>query len=410
VGASAATRWQPNERLRAQRLRRAWSLQDVVRELCDLADRLGERPLGVNATMIYNWETGRHRPRPPYPRLLCLLYECSAEELGLWEPTGFSELQHAGGLVVPPPGFAGRWPERPLRITEATIHNLESVTAAYRRMYHTVAAHDLIDDVAQHAQTTAGFWRRAADPELRRSLAGAASEITMLAGRMSFFDLGRPSQAEPYYQDALEAAQEAQDRPLQAVVLGNKSFLPRSRGDFTAALQLLDQAKRLVPDDPIVRSWAMALEAMTKAWAHEPAESLVILEAAEAVLDDATPEAAPAWFDYYDRSRLAGFKGQVHIRLAQPETAHAALTEAIGALDPDAAKQRACYLADQATVCVDEGEVDQACRLGIQALHLLGAVEYETGVQRVRDLRTKLRPWWNHPAVAALTEQLLLVS
>ena len=277
-------------------------------------------------------------------------------------------------------------------------------------MYHTVAAHDLIDDVAQHAQTTAGFWRRTANPELRQSLAAAASEITMLAGRMSFFDLGRPSQAEPYYQDALEAAQEAQDRPLQAVVLGNKSFLPRSRGDFATALRLLDQAKRLVPDDPIVRSWAMALEAMTQAWAHESAESLVALEAAESVLDDASLGAAPAWFDYYDRSRLAGFKGQVHIRLAQPETAHAVLEEAIGALDPDAAKQRACYLADRATVCVDEGEVDQACQLGIQALQLLGEVEYETGVQRVRGLRVKLRPWRNHPAVADLTEQLLLVS
>ena len=88
MGSPAATRWQPNERLRAQRLRRAWSLADVVRELCALADRLGERPLGVNVTMVYNWETGRHRPRPPYPRLLCLLFECSAEELGLWaEPT-----------------------------------------------------------------------------------------------------------------------------------------------------------------------------------------------------------------------------------------------------------------------------------------------------------------------------------
>jgi tetratricopeptide (TPR) repeat protein len=172
----------------------------------------------------------------------------------------------------------------------------------------------------------------------------------MLAGRMSFFDLGRPSQAEPYYRDALEAAREAQDRPLQAVVLGNKSFLPRSRGDFATALQVLDEAKRLVPDDPIVRSWAIALEATTKAWAQEPAESLAALEAAESVLDDATAEAAPAWFDYYDRPRLAGFKGQVHIRLAQPETAPVVLEEAIGALDPDAAKQRACYLADQASL------------------------------------------------------------
>jgi ATP/maltotriose-dependent transcriptional regulator MalT len=141
-----------------------------------------------------------------------------------------------------------------------------------------------------------------------------------------------------------------------------------------------------------------------------PAESLAALEAAESVLDNAMSDAAPAWFDYYDRPRLAGFKGQVHIRLAQPEIAHAVLDEAIGALDPEVAKQRACYLADQATVCVDQGEVDQACQLGIQALQLLGAVEYETGVQRVRDLRVKLRPWPDHPAVADLTERLLLVS
>ena len=400
----------PNIRLQERRARAHLTQEAVAEELARLAWVHQGIRAGVNADMVGKWERGEKRPSKFYRRLLCLLYECLAEELGWWEPAGTSELRRVGGLVVPPPGFGGRWPERPLHVSEATVHNLESVTAAYRRMYHTVAAHDLIDDVAQHAQTTAGFWRRTADPELRRSLAAAASEITMLAGRMSFFDLGRPSQAEPYYQDALEAAQDAGDRPMQAVVLGNKSFLPRSRGDFASALQLLDQAKRLVPDDPVVRSWAMALEAMTQAWAQEPTQSLAALEAAETVLDDATPGAAPAWFDYYDRPRLAGFKGQVHIRLAQPETAHAVLEEAMGALDPDAAKQRACYLADRATVCVDEGEVDQACQLGIQALQLLGEVEYETGVQRVRDLRVKLRPWRNHPAVADLTEQLLLVS
>jgi tetratricopeptide (TPR) repeat protein len=400
----------PNIRLQERRARAHLTQEAVAEELARLAWIHQGIRAGVNADMVGKWERGEKRPSKFYRRLLCLLYECLAEELGWWEPAESSELRRVGGLVVPPPGFGGRWPERPLHVSEATVHNLESVTAAYRRMYHTVAAHDLIDDVAQHAQTTAGFWRRTADPELRRSLAAAASEITMLAGRMSFFDLGRPSQAEPYYHDALEAAQDAGDRPMQAVVLGNKSFLPRSRGDFASALQLLDQAKRLVPDDPVVRSWAMALEAMTQAWAQEPTQSLATLEAAETVLDAATPGAAPAWFDYYDRPRLAGFKGQVHIRLAQPETAHAVLEEAMGALDPDAAKQRACYLADRATVCVDEGEVDQACQLGIQALQLLGEVEYETGVQRVRDLRVKLRPWRNHPAVADLTEQLLLVS
>jgi tetratricopeptide (TPR) repeat protein len=241
-------------------------------------------------------------------------------------------------------------------------------------------------------------------------LAAATGEIAVLAGRMSFFDLGRPFEAEPYYQEALDAAREAQDRPLQAVVLGNRSFLPRNRGDFAGARQLLDHAKQLVPDEPVIWSWVMALEAMTQAWAQKPAESLAAMQAAEAALDDAKPEQQPAWFDYYDHPRLAGFKGQVHILLAQPDRAHTVLEQAIGALDPEAAKQRACYLADRARVCVAEGEVEHACQLGIQALQLLAEVEYQTGVQRVRDLRAKLRPWRSHPAVADLTEQLLLVS
>src|SRR5215218_11381373 len=410
MGSPTATRWQPNERLRAQRLRRAWSLQDVVRELCDLADRLGERPLGVSPTMVYNWETGRHRPRSPYPRLLCLLYECSAEELGLWAPAGVSELRRASGLVVPPPGFAGRWPERPLHVSEATVHNLESVTAAYRRMYHTVAAHDLIDDVAQHAQTTAGFWRRTTDPELRRTLAAAASEITMLAGRMSFFDLGRPSQAEPYYQNALEAAEGAGDRALQAVALGTKSFMARDRGDFDGALHLLRQAQDLTADQPTIRSWATALEAITHSWAHQPNQSLAAMERAEALLDQARADDRPAWFDYYDPSRLAGFQGLILNQTADPETAQTLLDAAIAALPSQAAKQRACYLADQATVYANAGEVEAACQLGIQALGILDELDYATGVQRVRDLHSKLRPHWAHPAVAELTEQLLLVS
>ena len=110
---------------------------------------------------------------------------------------------------------------------------------------------------------------------------------------------------------------------------------------------------------------------MTHAWAQDPAASLTALEVAEAHLDDATPGERPEWFDYYDRSRLTGFKGQVHILLTQPDKAHTVLEEAIGALEPEATKQRACYLADRARVCVEEGEVEQACQLGIQALQRL---------------------------------------
>jgi tetratricopeptide (TPR) repeat protein len=161
---------------------------------------------------------------------------------------------------------------------------------------------------------------------------------------------------------------------------------------------------------PTIRSWATALEAMTQAWAHRPDESLAAAELAEGILGSARPDECPAWFNYYDHSRLLGFEGLIHLRLDRTSAAHSILEEAIAALSPDAAKQRACYLADRATVYVNEGEIDEACRLGMDALTLLQEVEYATGVQRVRDLRVRLKPYSGRPAVADLTDQLLLVS
>jgi|SRR5918996_3657782 tetratricopeptide (TPR) repeat protein len=145
-------------------------------------------------------------------------------------------------------------------------------------------------------------------------------------------------------------------------------------------------------------------------WARQPAKSMAAMEQAEALLEKASPDDRPAWFDYYDPARLAGFNSLMHIRLGDPEAAQQILDQAIDALPAEAAKQRACYLADQAAVHANAGEVDRACQLGTDALQILGEVEYATGVQRVRDLRASLRPHRQHPAVADLTEQLLLVS
>jgi transcriptional regulator with XRE-family HTH domain len=369
--------------------------------------------LGVAERTVAKWEAGGSAMVPVLVMQAALdtvLERASDEAKGrfrillaaTWNPAG------SPGSAVTLGG--SRRAERMLRLSEETASNLAAVTASYRRMYHTVDAHDLIDGVAQHVRTTRAYWRRTTDPELRPSLAAITSQTAMLAGRMSFFDLGRSSQAEPYYQTALEAAAGAGDRALQAVALGTKSFISRDRGDFDGALHLLRQAQDLTADEPTIRSWATALEAMTHSWAHQPNQSLAAMEQAEALLDQARADERPAWFDYYDPARLAGFQGLVRIRLGDPETAQTLLDAAIAALPSQAAKQRACYLADQATVYANAGEVEAACQLGSQALGILDEVEYATGVQRVRDLRSKLRPHWNHPAVADLTEQLLLVS
>ena len=316
----------------------------------------------------------------------------------------------SGIVSAVPDQFGLERSSRPRHLSEATVNSLEEITAAYRRLYHTEAALDLIGDVVQHTQTTRGFWLRTKDPVLRQRLAATTSEIAMLAGRMSFFDLGRTSAADPFYGIALEAAQAAHDRALEAVALGNRSFILRNSGNTSQALTLLHRAKYLAVDVPTIRSWATALEAMTHAWARRPDESLAATELAESAMGDARPDECPAWFNYYDHARLLGFKGLIHLRLDHTRAAHGILEEATDALSADAAKQRACYLADRATVYVNEGEVDEACRLGMDALTILQDVEYATGVQRVRDLRARLKPYGGRAAVADLTDQLLLVS
>ncbi len=74
---------QPNHKLRYHRQLRGWSIDDVADELCKLAGSLEEPAPGVNGNMVSRWERGVRSPRPRYVRLLCRLFERSADQLGL---------------------------------------------------------------------------------------------------------------------------------------------------------------------------------------------------------------------------------------------------------------------------------------------------------------------------------------
>ena len=76
-------RWEPNRRLVYERERRGWSQEDAAREAEKVADRLGQPDLVFTGAQFGRWERGECRPRPPLRRVVCELYEASAEALGL---------------------------------------------------------------------------------------------------------------------------------------------------------------------------------------------------------------------------------------------------------------------------------------------------------------------------------------
>jgi len=76
-------RWEPNDRLVFERERRGWSQDDAAREAEQVAGRLGRPDLVFTGAQFGRWERGECRPRPPLRRVVCELYDASAEALGL---------------------------------------------------------------------------------------------------------------------------------------------------------------------------------------------------------------------------------------------------------------------------------------------------------------------------------------
>jgi transcriptional regulator with XRE-family HTH domain len=135
-----------NHRLRDRRLRRGWSLESAAERLNQLASATGERQVAVSASTFGKWERGVQQPRGVYRELLCLLYDASAEELGLYQPAAIEGtledmnrrifLQGLGavtGLVTS--AALEPWQRlmaalrQPSRVDRQTVAELEHVTA-----------------------------------------------------------------------------------------------------------------------------------------------------------------------------------------------------------------------------------------------------------------------------------------
>ena len=75
-----------NERLRAQRICEAGPWRTWPEGNLDAGIEIGERQVAVTRHLVSRWERGITMPRAPYPKLLCRLFQTTAEELGLVGP------------------------------------------------------------------------------------------------------------------------------------------------------------------------------------------------------------------------------------------------------------------------------------------------------------------------------------
>jgi len=457
----ATQRHEGRSRLRDYRESRGLTQQQVVDELARLAWLRDGQRVGVNADMVSKWERGYKHPSPLYRDLFCMLFRATAAELGLArapEPataleshalqvqdgdalcgavTLLDELGDAGVLIQPhmfaivkdelvnrrsmlkllgvaplaalvpgaDPGSAPFVSPAPAT-TLVNVEQAEALALRYQQLYHSVDPASLIRPVAAHLHAVLQLLGTAPSEPLRTRLLDNYGQVALLAGRLAFFDLHDPMTARSYLNVAVEAAQEVHNGVLAAAALGHTSFLAAADKRYAAAASYLQGASRQATGAPLLQSWLSAVEAEIQTNAGALLPALTAVERAQTLLGQSRGEPTPAWFDFYDDARLAGFAGFTYLRAGRTDDAAAALGDAATRLPNDAVKQRSVILVDLATVQVRRREVDEAARLAVEAADALAQAGYATGTQRLVAFRSQLHPWKDHPGVRLLDERL----
>lgn len=457
-------------RLREERRRRSLTQQEVAEALTRLAWSRCRRGVGVNADMVSKWERGQKRPSRFYQRLLCALFEASPAELGLapeaevpMRPASLREgLPQAGNEAVEvlaeldelrapvqllQPKMLMLWRDELLNrrqvlkllgvapaLTAAesldttlqllpdagsppfrgqeTLCELDQLIGHLEAVYHRSDPRRLLLPVRALAATAEDFLPEARGRTARRAVLDTLARAHLLAGRLTFFDLHDPMPARAHLDLAREASQEAGHDLLTAAVFGHLAFLPADKHNFSAAASYLAAARESLARRPLpaVASWLCAVEAELSTNAGTIGPAMRSLERAREQLDGAAAGAnVPVWFDFYDERRLCGFEGFTLRRAGSTSAARTKLQAALAPSERSIPKQRAVSSIDLAAVCVEDGDVDEGCRLATDAAVELHRAGYATALGRLTEFREAL-PDQQHPAARLLAESISELS
>ncbi len=263
-----------------------------------------------------------------------------------------------------------------------------SITAQHRGLYWTAPARALLPSTLAHTGLGTDLLRESAEP-VRRVLAGSVAESALLSARLAFFDLQQPGVAQRCFDVASAAVRDSANHALAAAVLAHMSFVPGFAGEGASAQPLLDAARGHARYEagPLLRSWLHCVQAEVSARTGAVQHSVQHARQAEDSLSTAGTD--PAWLDFFDAARLAGFLGYSHLVAGRLDDARASLGCALDQLDGRATKQRSVVLLDLAAAHADT-DADQALAYAGEAFDQLQIAPYATAHDRIAGVRQAL--------------------
>jgi hypothetical protein len=333
----------------------------------------------VTARTVWRWEHGT-RPLARYRRLLCALYDASAEELGF--------------RVARTPSAA------PIAGRAAT-----DVLEAFRDADRQLGGGYIYGAVIR-------YLTREVAPQLLNSTPDAcasAAALTEMAGWMAH-DAGYDGLAQRHFDRALRLALSTDDIELTAHVHASASHLAQHSDRPHEALRLARAGAgilELKEHGPAIAARLHAMEARALAMLGQGSDCGRTLLRAERALDRRPLHAPSPWTSPFDHASLAAEASQCMQQLSQLSAARRHSERVISLRDSNHVRSRAFSQFRLANILVTQGEIDHACTVTVDALTSSGQLASHRVSQLLHSLHAKLLP---HVAARGVADTVDAVS
>jgi len=322
----------------------------------------------------------------------------------------------AGSGGVPETGAQGQGgggtdaePPAPLRVGHADVAKLREAADEARRWDSKYGGGDWRSSMVPECLRVdaAPLLLGAYTDEVGRSLFGATSELTRLAGWMAF-DTGQQEAAQRYYIQALRLARAAADVPLGGYVLASMSLQATYRGFADEGVDLAQAA--LERNRGLATARTMSFFRLVEARAHAKANDShacgAALSGAESWLERAREgDPDPSWLDFYSYDRLAADAAECYSDLNAPRQVRRFTEKALSKPTEEFVRSHGLRLVVSAVAELESGNLDAACAAGARAVEVAGRISSARTTEYVRDLLHRLEPYGDEPQVAELREQ-----
>lgn len=283
---------------------------------------------------------------------------------------------------------------RPLgTVDQATVEELRSIGASYRRSYKSFPASTLVPVAHGQLQLVMSLKPKTQPAHLRDSLLAHMAEMAALAAVLLSLDLGDQEQADAYMDLGSQLAREIGSSELSALILGGRAFRTSYAGDpeggLDYALAAVDVAERGA--SVRMRAWTNAVASEMHSSTGDEYGFRSSMEAARTLL--ARPMDDERWggIAWFDLSKADAYEGSDLVRLCRFHEALPSLNQAIDRLSPEMLRHRCTAFVSRAEAHAGAGHVDQACADGHAALDLVEQVQHRETLRRVADLYRALR-------------------